>query len=93
MASCASPAVAGAVSAQAQRMPVLAIPHGGGPCFQLPDGALGPRGLWAPMQRYLEGVSASLRTRPKAILMCVRAARCALTRQPQWRRGCTRQMS
>jgi hypothetical protein len=67
-ASCASSA--------AQRMPVLGIPHGGGPCFQLPDGALGPRGLWAPMQRYLEALPATLRTTPKAILVCVVAARC-----------------
>ena len=59
------------------RMPVLAIPHGGGPCFQLADGAMGPPGLWTRMQRYLEGIQASLPAKPSALLMCapVRSAR------------------
>ena len=55
----------------AVRMPVLFLPHGGGPCFQLQDGAVGPRGLWAPMRRYLQSVSASLPAKPAALLVCV----------------------
>jgi hypothetical protein len=56
------------------RLPVLAIPHGGGPCFQLPDGTLGPRGMWLAMGSYLKQLSKSLPTKPKALLMCVHPA-------------------
>jgi hypothetical protein len=59
----------------APRMPVLAIPHGGGPCFTLPDGTLGPPGLWTRMRAYLESISASLPAKPDAILMCAPDAR------------------
>ena len=76
-------------------MPVLAIPHGGGPCFQLPDGAVGPPGFWLMMGAYLKNISKSLPAKPKAMLMCVRASakqRCpavrglrARTWPPPWR--------
>ena len=62
---------AGSPMAAAVRMPVVFLPHGGGPCFQLPDGAFTPRGLWLPMRRYLEGVSVSLPAKPAALLVCV----------------------
>ena len=55
----------------ATRTPVLFLPHGGGPCFQLPDGAVGPRGIWGGMRRYLQGVSVTLPAKPAALLVCV----------------------
>jgi aromatic ring-opening dioxygenase catalytic subunit (LigB family) len=45
--------------------PSLYIPHGGGPCFFMPD----PRGTWRGMEAYLKGLAASLPERPKAILI------------------------
>ena len=63
------------------RMPVLAIPHGGGPCFQLPDGAVGPPGFWLMMGAYLKNISKSLPAKPKAMLMCVV---CACARSRAW---------
>jgi len=45
--------------------PSLFIPHGGGPCFFMPD----PNGVWRGMEAYLRGLSASLPERPKAILL------------------------
>jgi aromatic ring-opening dioxygenase catalytic subunit (LigB family) len=47
------------------RQPALFIPHGGGPCFFMPD----PRGTWRGMEAYLRGLAASLSARPKAILV------------------------
>lgn len=47
------------------RQPALFIPHGGGPCFFMPD----PRGTWSGMERYLKGLAASLPAKPKAILV------------------------
>lgn len=49
----------------APRQPALYIPHGGGPCFFMPD----PRGTWRRMEAYLKGIAASLPARPKAILV------------------------
>lgn len=45
--------------------PSLYIPHGGGPCFFMPD----PHGIWRGMEAYLKGLAASLPERPKAILI------------------------
>jgi aromatic ring-opening dioxygenase catalytic subunit (LigB family) len=45
--------------------PSLYIPHGGGPCFFMPD----PRGVWDRMGAYLRGLAASLPERPRAILI------------------------
>jgi aromatic ring-opening dioxygenase catalytic subunit (LigB family) len=45
--------------------PSLFIPHGGGPCFFMPD----PRGTWTKMGDYLRGLAASLPEQPRAILV------------------------
>src|SRR6185503_5515564 len=45
--------------------PSLFIPHGGGPCFFMPD----PRGRWTKMADYLRSLAASLPERPRAILV------------------------
>lgn len=47
------------------RQPSLFIPHGGGPCFFMPD----PAGLWTGLEAYLAGIAASLPERPRAILI------------------------
>jgi aromatic ring-opening dioxygenase catalytic subunit (LigB family) len=47
------------------REPALYIPHGGGPCFFMPD----PRGIWRGMEAYLKGLAASLPAKPRAILV------------------------
>jgi aromatic ring-opening dioxygenase catalytic subunit (LigB family) len=49
----------------AATQPSLYIPHGGGPCFFMPD----PRGTWRGMEAYLKALAASLPARPKAILI------------------------
>ena len=53
------------LSAQAATQPSLFIPHGGGPCFFMPD----PRGTWTRMEAYLRALPESLPERPKAILV------------------------
>ena len=68
------PSVLHRTMAVCARMPVLAIPHGGGPCFQLPDGSIGPPGFWLMMGSYLKKISKSLPAKPKAMLMCVARA-------------------
>jgi len=45
--------------------PSLFIPHGGGPCFFMPD----PRGTWTRMGDYLRSLAATLPERPRAILV------------------------
>ena len=47
------------------RQPALFIPHGGGPCFFMPD----PRGTWRGLEAYLKGLAASLPAKPRAILV------------------------
>jgi aromatic ring-opening dioxygenase catalytic subunit (LigB family) len=47
------------------RLPALFIPHGGGPCFFMPD----PNGTWRGMEAYLRSIEASLPERPRAILV------------------------
>jgi aromatic ring-opening dioxygenase catalytic subunit (LigB family) len=49
-------------------MPSLFVPHGGGPCFFMNPGEE-PDPMWRPMRDYLAGLIASLRERPRAILM------------------------
>ena len=45
--------------------PSLFIPHGGGPCFFMPD----PRGTWTKMGDYLRALPATLPEPPRAILV------------------------
>jgi len=45
--------------------PSLFIPHGGGPCFFMPD----PRGTWTRMGEYLRALPATLPDPPRAILV------------------------
>jgi len=45
--------------------PALYLPHGGGPCFFMPD----PQGTWRGMEHFLAGVADSLPQRPRAILI------------------------
>jgi len=45
--------------------PSLFIPHGGGPCFFMPD----PAGTWSTMAAYLRGLPATLPQPPRAILV------------------------
>ncbi|MBT2186567.1 DODA-type extradiol aromatic ring-opening family dioxygenase [Sphingobium nicotianae] len=52
-------------SAPPLTQPSLFIPHGGGPCFFMPD----PDGVWRGMETYLRGLAASLPERPRAILL------------------------
>jgi len=47
------------------RQPSIFIPHGGGPCFFMPD----PQGMWSGMAEYLRGLIASLPEKPRAILI------------------------
>lgn len=48
-----------------RRQPSLFIPHGGGPCFFMPD----PRGVWARMAAYLAALPSSLPEAPRAVLV------------------------
>ncbi|MEO6389195.1 MAG: class III extradiol ring-cleavage dioxygenase [Croceibacterium sp.] len=48
-----------------QTQPSLFIPHGGGPCFFMPD----PRGTWTRMESYLRGLADTLPELPRAILV------------------------
>ncbi len=45
--------------------PSLYIPHGGGPCFFMPD----PNGVWTGMEAYLRTLPDRLPERPRAILL------------------------
>jgi len=45
--------------------PSLFIPHGGGPCFFMPD----PNGIWTGMEAYLRSIAGSLPVAPRAILI------------------------
>ncbi len=47
------------------RQPSHYIPHGGGPCFFMPD----PRGMWTRMGDYLRGLAATLPEPPRGILV------------------------
>ncbi|MBO9575846.1 MAG: dioxygenase [Sphingobium sp.] len=52
-------------SAATAVQPSLYIPHGGGPCFFMPD----PNGVWTRMETYLRDLAGSLPERPRAILI------------------------
>jgi aromatic ring-opening dioxygenase catalytic subunit (LigB family) len=45
--------------------PAFYLPHGGGPCFFMPD----PNGTWTGMERFLSGIADILPQRPRAILI------------------------
>ena len=47
------------------RQPSFYIPHGGGPCFFMPD----PQGNWTSMAEFLRSLPARLPEPPKAILV------------------------
>jgi aromatic ring-opening dioxygenase catalytic subunit (LigB family) len=47
-----------------QRQPTFYIPHGGGPCFFMPD----PNGTWTSMEQFLKSLPERLPETPKAIL-------------------------
>lgn len=64
-------AVSVASAACKVRLPSVFIPHGGGPCFFMPDGAMGPPGTWKGMERFLAGIFKALPAKPQALLMCV----------------------
>ncbi len=53
------------ISPPVTSQPSLFIPHGGGPCFFMPD----PNGIWTGMEAHLRGLAASLPARPRAILI------------------------
>jgi aromatic ring-opening dioxygenase catalytic subunit (LigB family) len=50
---------------QTRRQPALYIPHGGGPCFFMPD----PAGAWTGMEHFLRDLAQTLPQRPRAILI------------------------
>ena len=47
------------------RQPSLFVPHGGGPCFFMPD----PAQTWTRMADFLRALPASLPAPPRAILL------------------------
>lgn len=47
------------------RQPSVFIPHGGGPCFFMPD----PQGMWTRMETFLREFPSTLSQRPTAILV------------------------
>lgn len=47
------------------RQPTFYLPHGGGPCFFMPD----PNGTWTGMERFLRDLPSRLPARPDAILI------------------------
>ncbi len=51
-----------------RRLPTVFLPHGGGPCFFMPDGAMGPPGTWKAMGDYLTSIGTAVPT-PKALLV------------------------
>jgi aromatic ring-opening dioxygenase catalytic subunit (LigB family) len=51
------------------RQPTLYIPHGGGPCFFMEPSPGLPRDMWDRLAAFLKGIDASLRQKPKAVLV------------------------
>jgi aromatic ring-opening dioxygenase catalytic subunit (LigB family) len=51
------------------RLPVLFIPHGGGPCFFMPTPPGWPPDLWDRMAAYLRGIRSDIGVRPRALLV------------------------
>ena len=56
------------MSANPDRQPVIFLPHGGGPCFFM-DWTWGPADSWKATQHFLESITASLPTQPRALLV------------------------
>jgi aromatic ring-opening dioxygenase catalytic subunit (LigB family) len=56
------------MTVNSQRQPAIFLPHGGGPCFFM-DWTWGPADTWHKSQRFLEGLSATLPSTPKALLV------------------------
>ena len=56
------------MSTNLQRQPAIFLPHGGGPCFFM-DWTWGPADTWDRTKSFLEGLSATLPERPKAIVV------------------------
>ncbi len=54
--------------ANAERQPVIFLPHGGGPCFFM-DWTWGPADTWHATQGFLESIATSLPAPPKALLV------------------------
>jgi aromatic ring-opening dioxygenase catalytic subunit (LigB family) len=50
------------------RQPSIFLPHGGGPCFFM-KWTMGPPDTWDKTRAFLEGISASLPERPRAIVV------------------------
>lgn len=53
------------MSCAINRLPVLFIPHGGGPCFHMND----PDGTWTQMARYLKLFPSLVSATPKALVV------------------------
>jgi len=53
------------VRQDALRQPSVFIPHGGGPCFFMPD----PQGVWSKMEAFLRTLQSTLPEPPRAILV------------------------
>ena len=56
------------MSDQAELMPTLFIPHGGGPCFFM-DWNMGPPDTWEKMEKWLRGLADTLPAKPKAVVV------------------------
>ena len=56
------------MSANIERQPALFIPHGGGPCFFM-DWTWGPADTWEKTRQFLEGLVATLPSRPRAMVV------------------------
>ena len=60
------------------RLPVLYIPHGGGPCFFMPPMAGLPADTWDGMAAFLRAIPALVGTKPKALLVVSAHWECAV---------------
>ena len=52
-----------------KRMPVVFLPHGGGPWPFMDDEMFGRPGMWDEMRAYMEGLSIFSPERPRALLV------------------------
>ncbi len=53
----------------AERLPTLMIPHGGGPCFFMETRPPMPAGMWDAMATHLRGLGDEVGVRPRAVLV------------------------
>ena len=51
------------------RLPVLYIPHGGGPCFFMDPMPGFPPTMWNGREAFLRGIPAMIGSQPKAVLV------------------------